>query len=83
MIYLFVRDTPGFKIDSPLYVWHYATLLCRIAESSRVLEEKFKAVKADLIASLLNDPDGDKMEAWTMDHQLDTLNKGKGKIPAH
>lgn len=72
-----------FNIATPMDVWHYVTVLSRIAETSKVLQKRFKAVKAELIASLLNDPTGDEIEAWTMDHQLETLDKGKGKMPTH
>ena len=68
-------------ISTPLGAWHYATILCRLADKhSKELESKFEEVREDFVASLLGT--GNPVEEWIIGHQLDRLKaEGRAKSP--
>ena len=68
-------------ISTPLGAWHYATILCRLAQNhAKVLEKKFEEVRENLVASLLGN--GNQVEGWTIDHQMTRLKaENRAKSP--
>ncbi|KAF8545943.1 hypothetical protein OG21DRAFT_1367723, partial [Imleria badia] len=49
-VYLFERLVERLDISTPLGAWHYATILCRLAENhAKVLEKKFEEVRETLV----------------------------------
>ncbi|KAI5995809.1 hypothetical protein F5J12DRAFT_785577 [Pisolithus orientalis] len=59
-------------VSTPLGAWHYATILCRLANiHAGLLGERFEMAKEDLITSLRKK--GKDMEGWTITHQLALL----------
>ncbi|KAF8546704.1 hypothetical protein OG21DRAFT_1472941 [Imleria badia] len=79
-VYLFERLVERLDISTPLGAWHYATILCRLAQNhAEVLEKRFEEVGEKLVASLLGE--GNR-EGWTIDHQIAMLKAEKrGKSP--
>ncbi|KAF8139647.1 hypothetical protein EV363DRAFT_1579207 [Boletus edulis] len=50
-VYLFERLVERLDISTPAGAWHYATILCRLAQNhAKVLENKFEGIKEKLIA---------------------------------
>ncbi|KAF8139652.1 hypothetical protein EV363DRAFT_1426160 [Boletus edulis] len=78
-VYLFERLVERLDISTPAGAWHYATILCRLAQNhAKVLENKFEGIKEKLVTSLLRK--GSQVEGWTRDDQIDRLiaeNKAK------
>ena len=68
-------------ISTPLGAWHYATILCRLAQThAKVLEKKFEEVRENLATSLLRE--GNQVEGWTIDHQMTRLKaENRAKSP--
>jgi len=80
-VYLFERLVERLDISTPLGAWHYATVLCRLAQNhAKVLEKRFEEVRENLVASLLRG--GNQVEGWTIDHQLARLKaENRAKSP--
>jgi hypothetical protein len=68
-------------ISTSLGAWHYATILCRLAQNhADALEKKFEQVREQLITSLLRE--GGSAEGWTIDHQMTRLKaENRAKSP--
>ncbi|KAG6379004.1 hypothetical protein JVT61DRAFT_13295 [Boletus reticuloceps] len=74
-ICLFERLVEKIDISTPVGAWHYATILCRLAQNhAKKLEEKFEKVRDNLVKSLQN---GDEVESWTLEHQWEKLGVNK------
>ncbi|KAN0101122.1 hypothetical protein V8E55_001106 [Tylopilus felleus] len=70
-VHLFERLVEKLDISTPVGAWHYATILCRLAQNhAKDLEKKFEEVRDNLVTSLQN---GDQMEGWTLEHQMNKL----------
>ncbi|KAH0838790.1 hypothetical protein J3R83DRAFT_7166 [Lanmaoa asiatica] len=80
-VYLFERLVERLDISTPLGAWHYATILCRLAQHhAKILEKKFEQVRENLITSLLEE--GNQAEGWTVDHQMARLKaENRVKLP--
>ena len=62
-------------ISAPLGAWHYATILCRLAQNhAKVLERRFAEVKEDIITLLR---EGNQADGWAVDHQRAKLKAEK------
>ncbi|KAF8545941.1 hypothetical protein OG21DRAFT_1589690 [Imleria badia] len=76
-IYLFERLVETLDISTPLGAWHYATILCRLAQNhAEVLEKRFEEVRERLINSLLNQG----IQGWTIGNQKATLKAEESKV---
>lgn len=78
---MFERLVERLDISTPLGAWHYATILCRLAQNhAKDLEKKFEEVRENLIRSLLGE--GKQAEGWTIDHQMTRLKaENRAKSP--
>ncbi|KAF8425834.1 hypothetical protein L210DRAFT_871349 [Boletus edulis BED1] len=70
-VWLFERLVEKLDISTPVGAWHYATILCRLAQNhAKKLEEKFEKVRDNLVRSLHK---GDEVESWTLQRQREKL----------
>lgn len=81
IVHLFERLVESLDISTPSGAWHYAMILCRLAEiQAGNLGTKFEMVKQDLITSLHSKTKN--REEWTIVHQRAMLQvDSKAKLP--
>ncbi|KAF8556408.1 hypothetical protein OG21DRAFT_1495507 [Imleria badia] len=67
-VYLYERLTEKLDISTPVGAWHYATILCRLAQNhAKILQEKFEEQVRDRLVTSLKK--GERLESWTMAYQ--------------